>query len=179
MKSLLLAFVLAAITLAAAGVSGNGPPAEKSAPTPQPSASGMTSPTEPPVLYNAPKSPKGTPVTPKPSKVVPSYLDTQARAGQTLFYQHCAECHGASGEGTYGPGLLHDDGNVQWQPVFYVYSYMQQHMPAGDASALKKDEYINIMAFLLKSQGHPAGHSALSEKTLMDSGALLGMEQPK
>jgi mono/diheme cytochrome c family protein len=169
---------------AAAGVAlfaGAAPPAEMSAPTPIPSvsAAGITSPTEPPVIFNAPKSPKGTTVTPPPSKAVPSYLDAQARFGQTIFYEHCAECHGASGEGNYGPGLLTSDGNVQWQPVYYVYSYMMQHMPAGDASALKKDEYIDIMAFLLKSQGHPAGRSALTNKTLMDSGALLGLEQPK
>lgn len=167
MKPLLVALTLVAIAFAAAGARGVAP------------SSPQSDPTEPPVLYNAAKTPKGVAVPPKPSKAVPSYLAMQARAGQTLFYEHCAECHGASGTGTYGPGLLHDDGNVQWQPVSYVYSYMQQHMPAGDASALKKDEYIDIMAFLLKSQGHPAGASALNGKTLMNTAALLGMDQPK
>jgi mono/diheme cytochrome c family protein len=178
--STLAAAVLAIIGIALLGAGGRGP-AESSAPTPEPSvsASAITSATEPPVLYNAPKTPKGTTVTPPPSMAVPSYRDAQARAGQTEYYQHCAECHGGSGEGNYGPGLLVDDGNVQWQPVYYVYSYMMQHMPAGDANALRKDQYIDIMAFLLKSHGHPAGGKALTDKTLMDSGALLGLEQPK
>ncbi len=135
-------------------------------------------PTEPPILVTPPKTPKGTTVTPPPSSTVPSYTDAQARMGQTLFYEHCAECHGAAGEGNWAPALLLETGNVQWQPVYYVYSYMQQHMPAGDANALRKDEYINIMAFLLKSHGHAAGSSALTDKTLMDSGALLGANQP-
>ncbi|HET9028643.1 MAG TPA: c-type cytochrome [Candidatus Aquilonibacter sp.] len=182
MKSLFFACAgAAAVFLALLGAGTPPPPAEMSAPSPAPSvsASDITSPTEPPVLYNAPKTPKGTPVTPKPSKAVPSYTADQARAGQTLFYEHCAECHGASGQGNYGPGLLTQDGNVQWQPVYYVFSYMRQHMPAGDAGALRQDEYIDIMAFMLKSHGHPAGNNALTNKTLMDSGALLGMEQPK
>ncbi len=161
--------------------SGGQSPVQMSASTPAPtiSASGITSPTEPPVIYNAPKTPKGTPVTPKPSNAVPSYTDAQARVGQTQFYLHCAECHGASGQGNYGPGLLVDDGNVQWQPVYYVYSYMMQHMPAGDADALRKDQYIDIMAFLLKAHGHPAGTKPLTNKSLLDSGALLGLEEPK
>lgn len=138
----------------------------------------VTTPTQPPVLMNPPKSPKGTTVTPPPSMKVPSYTDRQAHAGQTLFYQNCAECHGASGEGNWAPALLVDTGNVQWQPVYYVYSYMRAHMPAGDAGALKTDEYIDIMAFMLKMHGHPAGGAALTDKTLMDSGALLGAKQP-
>lgn len=176
----LVAAITATIGIALLGTGGQNP-VDMSAPTPEPSvsAAGITSPTEPPVLYNAPKTPKGTPVTPKPSKAVPGYTDAQASIGQTLYYQHCAECHGGSGEGNYGPGLLVDDGNVQWQPVYYVYTYMMQHMPAGDANALKKDEYINIMAFLLKAHGHPASNKALTDTSLMDSAALLGMEQPK
>ena len=176
----LAAAMLAVVAVALLGAGGSNP-VELSAPTPEPSvsAAGITSATEPPVLFKAPKTPKGTTVTPPPSKTVPSYQDAQARAGQTEFYNHCAECHGGSGEGNYGPGLLTDDGNVQWQPVYYVYSYMMQHMPSGDANALRKDQYINIMAFLLKSHGHPAGSKPLTGKTLMDSGALLGLEQPK
>lgn len=172
----LVAVAFGGVAVALLGASASPP--EMSAPTPTPSASvpGVTSATEPPVIEKAPRSAKGTPVTPKPSKAVPSYSKDQARAGQTLYYQHCAECHGASGEGQYGPGLLVDDGNVQWQPVYYVYSYMQQHMPAGDAHALKKDEYIEIMAFMLKSHGHPAGTKPLTDTSLMNSGALLGSQ---
>ena len=182
MKSVpLIVGMLAVVGVALLGAAGEKPPPEMSAPSPaaSPTVPGsIPDPTEPPVLYNAAKTPKGTTVTPPPSKAVPSFTATQANQGQTLFYQHCAECHGASGQGNYGPGLLVDDGNVQWQPVYYIYSYMQQHMPAGDAGGLRKDEYINIMAFMLKSHGHPAGSTALTDKTLMDSGALLGLQQP-
>lgn len=167
MKSLpFMTFILVTLVLASLGARGDQSPTE-------------TSPTEPPVLYNAPKSPKGTPVTPKPSMAVPQFLDSQARVGQTLFYEHCAECHGASGQGNWAPAILTQDGNVQWLPIYYVYTYITDHMPAGDAHALRQDEYVNIMAFVLKSQGHPAGRTALSDKSLRDSGALVGLEQPK
>lgn len=178
MRPAMILAVLTAVAIALLGARGG--PTSISAPSPQPSTSapGITSATEPPVLYNAPKTPKGTPVTPKPTKIVPSYRGAQARVGQTLFYERCAECHGASGRGSYGPGLLANDGNVQWQPVYYVYSYMQQHMPAGDAGGLRKKQYIDIMAFLLKSHGHPPGRTALTNRTLMNSGGLLGAAQP-
>ncbi|MGA9274892.1 MAG: cytochrome c [Candidatus Cybelea sp.] len=90
-------------------------------------------------------------VTPR----APSYTDTQATQGQILFYENCAECHGASLEGKFGPALAGDGSNVQWETVSYVWEYMTAHMPAGNAAGLSSDEYVKIMAFLLKMHGNP------------------------
>lgn len=109
-------------------------------------------------------------VTPLP----PSFTDAQATKGQILFYENCAECHGATLEGNFGPALSGDGSNVQWQSVTYVWTYMTAHMPAGNAGALRPDEYLEIMAFLLKMHGNPAGIAPLTAKAAAASKALMG-----
>jgi putative membrane protein len=109
---------------------------------------------------------------------VPSYSGTQARAGQTLFYENCAECHGAFLEGNYGPALAGNDGNIQWDTVKYVYTYMRQHMPVGNADGLSKEQYLDIMAFLLASHHHPSGPRPLTEASASASTAKLGPLAP-
>lgn len=104
----------------------------------------------------------------------PSYSADQARKGQTVFYLQCAECHGGNLEGNFGPALAGGDGNIQWDSVKYVYTYMTGHMPAGNAGGLSKDEYVDLMSFLLKMHGHAAGKSALTEDAAKNSKALLG-----
>jgi mono/diheme cytochrome c family protein len=104
----------------------------------------------------------------------PSYTDGQASKGQILFYENCAECHGASLEGNFGPALAGDGSNVQWETVTYVWTYMTAHMPAGNANGLRPDEYLEIMAFLLKEHGNAPGHTALTANAAAASKALMG-----
>jgi mono/diheme cytochrome c family protein len=104
----------------------------------------------------------------------PSYTDAQATKGQILFYENCAECHGARLEGNIGPALAGEDGNVQWETVTYVWGYMTAHMPAGNANGLRPDEYLEIMAFLLKVHGHLAGRAPLTAPEAAASKALMG-----
>ena len=111
---------------------------------------------------------------PPASGMVPSFLADQARKGQTLFYENCAECHGAQLEGKFGPALGGGDGNIQWDTIGYVWSYMTGHMPAGNSGGLSREEYVDIMAFLLQTHGHPAGRAALTPLSAQASTALLG-----
>ncbi|HET6276343.1 MAG TPA: c-type cytochrome [Candidatus Cybelea sp.] len=104
----------------------------------------------------------------------PSFTDDQATKGQTLFYENCAECHGARLEGNFGPALAGDASNVQWESVTYVWGYMTAHMPAGNAAGLKPREYLEIMAFLLKAHGNVPGKRALSATDAAASKALMG-----
>jgi len=167
MRNALLVIVLVVL----AGIVQHTP-----APAPSVFLPGTTTATSPPVLLHPPLAPKGTLVTPPPSMAVPSYLPQQARQGQIAFYGNCAECHGAAGEGNFGPALITADGNVQWQPIYYVFSYMQQHMPAGNANDLKPEQYVDIMAFLIQAHGHPPGKRALTAASASGSGALLGAQ---
>ena len=104
----------------------------------------------------------------------PPYGADQARAGQTLYYENCAECHGASLEGNYGPPLAGPEGNLQWESVQYVFQYMTGHMPAGNADGLTSAQYVEIMAFLLSRHHHAPGTS-LTAAAANASQALLGL----
>jgi putative membrane protein len=109
-----------------------------------------------------------------PAPIAPSYTDGQAIKGQILFYENCAECHGASLEGNFGPALAGGGGNVQWETVSYVWTYMTAHMPAGNAGGLRPSEYLEIMAFLLKTHGHAPGTAPLSSAAAAASKAFMG-----
>lgn len=109
-----------------------------------------------------------------PSPPAPSFTQAQADRGRTLFYLNCAECHGAALGGNYGPALAGPDGNVQWETVTYVWGYMTAHMPAGNADGLRPQQYIDIMAFLMRQHGHRPGISSLTANAAAASKALMG-----
>jgi mono/diheme cytochrome c family protein len=109
-----------------------------------------------------------------PTMLVPSYTTDQAAKGQILFYENCAECHGAELDGNYGPALSGPGGNVQWETVSYVWGYMTAHMPAGNANGLRPKEYVEIMAFLLKMHANPAGRKPLTAAAANASKAFMG-----
>lgn len=104
----------------------------------------------------------------------PSYTAVQARAGQTLFYEDCAECHGDLLEGNYGPALAGPDGNTQWETVQYVFTYMTGHMPVGNADGLSSQQYVDLMAFLLSRHHHAPGTQPLTAAAANASLAKLG-----
>ncbi len=104
----------------------------------------------------------------------PPYTDAQATKGQILFYERCAECHGASLEGEIGPALSGAGSNVQWETVSYVWQYMTAHMPAGDAGGMTTEEYLEILAFLLKAHGHAPASAPLTERAALESKAPFG-----
>ncbi len=131
-------------------------------------------PTQPPVREKASPNPVIVPTLVPSNPAAPSFTADQANKGQILFYENCAECHGAQLEGNAGPALDATHGNVQWETVSFVFSYMSAFMPAGNAHGLSPDDYLNIMAFLLKAHGHHAGGAALTAEAATNSKALLG-----
>jgi mono/diheme cytochrome c family protein len=106
-----------------------------------------------------------------------SYTTEQAYAGKLDYYESCAECHGAKLEGVFGPALAGDDGNLQYQAVKDVYTYMAAHMPHGNPGGLPQEQYVAIMAFLMQSHGLPAGTKPLTKSAIETDAALMGTGQ--
>jgi len=131
-------------------------------------------PTQPPVREKAPPNPVTVPTHVPNAPVVPSFTAAQAQRGRIAFYENCAECHGAQLEGNFGPPLDDTHGNVQWEPVSFVFSYMTAFMPSGNANGLPPDTYLDIMAFLMQQHGHGAGGTALTAAAAKNSKAVLG-----
>lgn len=94
---------------------------------------------------------------------------TLAEAGQDVFRQECAECHGAEGEGQVGPALIGENTNL---PAFGtaegLYDFVRRGMPLDAPGSLPEQEYLEVLAFLLLANAEveedtPLGVEGLDE----------------
>jgi mono/diheme cytochrome c family protein len=94
------------------------------------------------------------------------YTSAQASAGAKLYAANCARCHGVNLEGVSGPALKGSDltapGAQGKLTVSDIFKYMTSLMPAGNPGSLTHDEYVAVMAFLLRENGNPPGSAPLS-----------------
>jgi mono/diheme cytochrome c family protein len=103
-----------------------------------------------------------------------TYTAAQAWDGRLDYYRSCAECHGGTLGGVFGPALAGKDGNLQYQSVSAVYGYMAAHMPHGDPEGLSDSEYVAIMAFLMQSHGIRSGTHELTKPEAEADKMLMG-----
>lgn len=102
------------------------------------------------------------------SGVEPQTFAEQATAGQKLYGESCAGCHGASGEGTArGPRVVGLDKGAlpldppptakvrktQFRTVADVADFAVKNMPADRPGSLAERDYWSILAFDLKANG--------------------------
>ena len=92
---------------------------------------------------------------------------SQATAGGKLYADHCATCHGDSGEGIQGgaPAVVGKDalpldppaGAKYRKATFHtardVYDFVKANMPAKAPGSLSQDQYLAIIAFDLGANG--------------------------
>jgi mono/diheme cytochrome c family protein len=94
------------------------------------------------------------------------YTKTQADAGQAVFNQVCAICHGDHLQGGVGPALAGKEflSVSQFQQVTaeYFYHFMSTHMPLNAPGSLSKTQYLNIMAYFLEANGYSSGSQPLT-----------------
>ncbi|KWO47664.1 c-type cytochrome [Burkholderia territorii] len=106
----------------------------------------------------------------------PSFDASQVAHGKEIYGNACAKCHGADLEGNTAPALS----GPSFAPLSHshltiggVFGYMATNMPADQPGKLKDDEYADLMAFLLASNGYAAGKSKLTADTAHASTAPL------
>jgi mono/diheme cytochrome c family protein len=89
------------------------------------------------------------------------YTDAQADAGQTVFASQCAICHGDKLQGKVGPALAGQQflsvSQFQELTAQFLYKVMSKQMPANAPGTLSKTQYLNVLAYILKVNGYPAG----------------------
>jgi len=92
------------------------------------------------------------------------YTQKQTDRGKALYNQNCASCHGATldGGGT-APPLTGADfkGNWNGQTVDDLFEKIQTSMPADQPGKLTREQNADTLAFLLTSNGFPAGQKEL------------------
>ena len=93
---------------------------------------------------------------------------TQAAAGAEAYALHCAACHGVNLEGTtLGPLLAGNTFMQRWrlQTPSLLLDNIQASMPPGGSQSLSDDDYLNITAHILKTNGVANLPAALTANT--------------
>jgi mono/diheme cytochrome c family protein len=105
--------------------------------------------------------------SPSRAKVPALYTEDQATKGELAYYQNCSMCHGPKldgQEGGYsGPALVGKDfADPSYDfHVSDIFNFVAKQMPAATPGSLPHDVDVQIMAFILKKNGYPAGDKEL------------------
>jgi quinoprotein glucose dehydrogenase len=97
------------------------------------------------------------------------YTDGQAARGAADFAQICASCHGATLGGMgEAPALSGGSfaGDFDGQTVGDIFDRIRTTMPANAPGVLEREQYADVLAFLLKANGFPAGQNEMTPDTL-------------
>jgi mono/diheme cytochrome c family protein len=91
-----------------------------------------------------------------------AYTEAQATRGAASFGQSCGGCHSLAAEGR-APLV----GDIFWKgfsqkTVGEMIDFVTNNMPNGNPRSLSETTYADIVAFLLKSNGFPAGTTELA-----------------
>ena len=102
----------------------------------------------------------------------PGFDHEQVEHGQHLYSESCAKCHGAQLEGITAPALS----GPAFAPaanshltIGGIYQYMSTNMPADRPGKMTDQEYADLMAFLLYTNGYDAGSAKLTAETAQSS----------
>jgi S-disulfanyl-L-cysteine oxidoreductase SoxD len=103
------------------------------------------------------------PIAVEPNAAELAALAVQVEQGKQLFAEHCASCHGDSGQGTDdGPTIAGKHAlpaepragskrDVPFRSGADVYAFVANNMPADDPGTLAPDQYNAIVAFALSA----------------------------
>jgi polar amino acid transport system substrate-binding protein len=94
------------------------------------------------------------------------YQAAQATAGEKAYNAYCAACHGTQLEGGAGPALsgaaLRSLSKNTHLLVGDMFGWIARQMPLNEPASLTHDQYVKIMAYVLKKNAYPAGSKALT-----------------
>ncbi|MBN3758839.1 transporter substrate-binding domain-containing protein [Paraburkholderia sp. Tr-20389] len=95
----------------------------------------------------------------------PSFDQAQATHGKQLYSAACAKCHGAQLQGVTAPALqgpAFAPASNAHLTIGGVFTYLSTNMPADKPGKMKDQDYADIMAFLLYSNGYHAGGAKMT-----------------
>ncbi len=99
------------------------------------------------------------------------YTEEQAARGEAVYAAECQLCHlrNLQGDGV-ASGLVDRAFTVRWngRHVGELYGITRSTMPQGAPAILSPQEYVDVIAFLLRANGYPVG----DEELIADRAAL-------
>jgi mono/diheme cytochrome c family protein len=91
------------------------------------------------------------------------FTEAQAARGQERYRTFCATCHAEDLLGANGPAVVGQEFLDRWNgtTVLDMVQTIRQSMPLEAPDSLGVPAYVDIVSFLLKSNGGPAGAAEL------------------
>lgn len=96
-----------------------------------------------------------------------AYTDAQAARGSDQFAQNCAACHGSGLNGNgEAPALVGAEFISDWAGLTLgdLSERIHNTMPQDNPGKLSRNQYADILAFILKANGYPAGQKELDSR---------------
>ena len=96
------------------------------------------------------------------------YTSEQAMRGAPVYAQSCGSCHGGSLEGgEMAPPLTGGPFNSNWNGLTMgdMFERLRISMPQNDPGSLTRQQYVDILAFMLRSGTFPEGKTELPRET--------------
>jgi len=97
------------------------------------------------------------------------YTAAQATRGQGVYAVFCANCHAedlaGTNSGDSGAPPLKHEGFMRGSTAGALFTKIKTRMPLDAPGSLKDQDVLDVMAFLLKANGFPAGAMDLPAAT--------------
>lgn len=103
------------------------------------------------------------------------FSDAQAARGQAAYAAQCQACHGAMLEGALAPPLAGTGFLRVWdtRPLIDLVDKIEHTMPANAPGTISRGQATEIVAYVLKGNGFPAGTMDLGGDTAMKQIVLM------
>lgn len=109
------------------------------------------------------------------------YTEAQAVRGEAAYAQKCGQCHGGQLNGTgEAPALVGGEFISHYNELSLgdLYDRVRTTMPMDNPQSLGREEYADILAFLLKANSFPAGETDLDRRSEMLAMIAFIAEKP-
>jgi mono/diheme cytochrome c family protein len=109
------------------------------------------------------------------------FTQAQADHGAAVYSQRCGACHGVTLNGTgEAPPLAGGEFISHWDTLSLgdLYDRVRTTMPQNDPQSLSREDYADVVAFLLKSNGFPAGAAPMDKRSEVLATIGITAEKP-
>jgi cytochrome c5 len=108
------------------------------------------------------------------------FTDAQAARGATTYEASCSGCHQPDLSGGQGPALKEQRfaRDYAGKDLTVLFAKISKTMPRDNPGSLEADDYLDVLAHVLKENGFPAGQAELTVEGIAGVQVVAGKEKP-
>jgi hypothetical protein len=93
------------------------------------------------------------------------FSSAQAERGKTSYNASCLRCHGDTLQGNTAPALSGDRFFTTWgsEPIASLFAKIRDTMPPNFGTSIDDQVKLDIVAYILQTNGYPAGPAELTQ----------------